>query len=139
MSLIKFYRMLQNASFTAFAVFEWLSENQQGVVKLTTHSTQIRAKALFQQKHARSCFLITHIVLWHRSPAGNYMFNVNNGNFRTRCEICSSVCIGNFERVNSGWEYTNFFPMLYALKMFRAISILHFYLIWTSEMLYMFL
>ena len=40
--------MLQNASFTAFAVFELLSENQQGVVKLTTHSTQIRAKALFQ-------------------------------------------------------------------------------------------
>ena len=65
------------------------------------------------------------------SPAGNYMFKVNNRNTRTRYEICSkltikiperrhwrrsivfivnfkhstlsSVCTVNFEQVNAGW------------------------------------
>ena len=45
-------------------------------------------------------------------PAGNYMFKVNNGNTRTKCEICSkltiktpgsSVSIVNFEHVITGW------------------------------------
>ena len=52
--------------------------------------------------------------------ADNYMFKVNNGNTRARCEICSkltiktpdlsyfkpctSVSIVNFEKVNTGWR-----------------------------------
>ena len=66
-------------------------------------------------------------------PAGNYMFNINNRNTRTRCEICSKltikiperhqwrrsgifivntehishlVSIANFEHVIAGWETT---------------------------------
>ena len=31
-------------------------------------------------------------------PAGNYMFKVNNGNTRTRCEICSKLKIKTPER-----------------------------------------
>ena len=33
-----------------------------------------------------------------RSPAGNYMFKVNNRNTRTRCEICSKLTIKTPER-----------------------------------------
>ena len=32
------------------------------------------------------------------SPAGNYMFKVNNRNTRTRCEICSKLTIKTPER-----------------------------------------
>ena len=32
------------------------------------------------------------------SPAGNYMFKVNNRNSRTRCEICSKLTIKTPER-----------------------------------------
>ena len=39
------------------------------------------------------------------NPVGNYMFKVNNRNARTRCEICSSVSIVNFEQVNADWEW----------------------------------
>ena len=53
------------------------------------------------------------------SPAGNYMFKVNNRSTRARSEICSkltiktpehftlcsSVSIANFEQVNTGWEW----------------------------------
>ena len=31
-------------------------------------------------------------------PAGNYMFNVNDRNTRTRCEICSKLTIKTPER-----------------------------------------
>ena len=31
-------------------------------------------------------------------PAGNYIFNVNNRNTRTRCEICSKLTIETPER-----------------------------------------
>ena len=31
-------------------------------------------------------------------PAGNYMFQVNNRNTRTRCEICSKLTIKTPER-----------------------------------------
>ena len=33
-----------------------------------------------------------------RTPAGNYMFKVNNRNTRTRCEICSKLTIKIPER-----------------------------------------
>ena len=33
-------------------------------------------------------------------PAGNCMFKVNNGNTRTRCEICSKLTIKTAERCN---------------------------------------
>ena len=36
---------------------------------------------------------INGIMLCHYHPAGNYMFKVNNGNTRTRCEICSKLTI----------------------------------------------
>ena len=46
------------------------------------------------------------VTLWNfirLTPAGNYMFKVNNRSTRTRCEIlCSSVSIVNFEHVNAG-------------------------------------
>ena len=32
------------------------------------------------------------------TPAGNYMFKVNNRNTRTRCEICSKLTIKTPER-----------------------------------------
>ena len=53
------------------------------------------------------------------SPAGKYMFKVNNESTRARCEIRSkltiktperrdwrrsSISIVNFEQVNTGWE-----------------------------------
>ena len=44
------------------------------------------------------------------SPAGNYMFKVNNRNPRTSCETCSKLTIKildsvvNFEKVNAGWD-----------------------------------
>ena len=36
--------------------------------------------------------------LFTKSPAGNYMFKVNNRNTRTRCEICSKLAIKTPER-----------------------------------------
>ena len=54
-----------------------------------------------------------------KNPVGIYMLKVNNGNTRTRCEICSKltiktperrhwrrfgVFIVNFEQVNVDWE-----------------------------------
>ena len=42
--------------------------------------------------------------IFHPDPAGNYMFKVNNRNTRTRCKICFSVSIVDFEQVNDGWE-----------------------------------
>ena len=36
------------------------------------------------------------------------MFKVNNRNTKTRCEICFSVSIVNFEQVNAGWVRRNF-------------------------------
>ena len=38
-----------------------------------------------------SCFILC-------SPAGNYMFKVNNRNSRTKCAICSKVTIKTAER-----------------------------------------
>ena len=42
-------------------------------------------------------------------PVGNYMFNVNNRNTRTRCEICSKLTIktpdrADFEQENANWD-----------------------------------
>ena len=31
-------------------------------------------------------------------PAGNYMFKVNNGNTRTKCELCSKLKIKILEK-----------------------------------------
>ena len=40
-------------------------------------------------------------------PAGNYMFKVNNGNTRTRCEICSKLTIKT-PGCRSGVFFVNF-------------------------------
>ena len=37
--------------------------------------------------------LILEILLGNIIPAGNYMFKVNNGNTRAKCEICSNLTI----------------------------------------------
>ena len=46
------------------------------------------------------------------SPAGNYMFKVNNRNTRTRCEICSKLTIKTPERrqgsLRSLWQKWSF-------------------------------
>ena len=36
-------------------------------------------------------------------PAGIYLLKCSNRNTGTRCELCSSVSIVNFEHVISGW------------------------------------
>ena len=41
---------------------------------------------------------ITRQFPFYISPAGNYMFKVNNRNTRTRCEICSKLTIKTPER-----------------------------------------
>ena len=35
---------------------------------------------------------------WGNYPVGNYMFEVNNENTRTRCEICSKLIINTPKR-----------------------------------------
>ena len=40
-------------------------------------------------------------------PVGNYMFNVNNRNTRTRCEICSKLTIKTPDRADSEQENAN--------------------------------
>ena len=37
-------------------------------------------------------------INWPINPAGIYLFKVNNGNTRTRCEICSELTIKTPER-----------------------------------------
>ena len=46
--------------------------------------------------------LIVKLIVQQFYPAGNYMFNLNNRNFRTRCEICLKLTIKTLEQRQSG-------------------------------------
>ena len=50
--------------------------------------------------HTREFGEITvfYAVYFDVNPAGNYLFEVNNRNTRTRCEICSKLTIKTPER-----------------------------------------
>ena len=48
-------------------------------------------------KEVGAKFVLAHLDVCS-SPAGNYMFKVNNRNTRTRCEICSKLTIKTPER-----------------------------------------
>ena len=37
--------------------------------------------------------ILSFIYMWYFNPAGIYMFNVNNRNTRTSCEICLKLTI----------------------------------------------
>ena len=68
-------------------------------------------------------------------PADNYMLKVNNGNTRTKCEICSkltiktaerrrhisSIAIVNFEQANAGWVFETQSYVLSSLHFFQLI------------------
>ena len=41
--------------------------------------------------HSKVCIYSHNTIFPSSVPAGNYMFKVNNGNTRTRCEICSKL------------------------------------------------
>ena len=46
-------------------------------------------------------------------PAGNYMFQVNNRNIRTRCEICSKLKINIPERRH--WRHISHLVLMFLL------------------------
>ena len=59
-------------------------------------------------------------------PAGNYMFKVNNGNARTRCEIYSKLTIKTPERRHwrrSGVFIVNFEYISHLILMFLLLTL----------------
>ena len=64
-----------------------------------------------------------HIKGW---PAGNYMFKVNNGSTRTRCEICSKLTIKTPERRKwrrSGVFIVNFEHISHLVLVFLLLTL----------------
>ena len=49
-------------------------------------------------KNSLTLVSTSYYLIKIRSPASNYMFQVNNRNTRTRCEICSKLTIKTPER-----------------------------------------
>ena len=61
-----------------------------------------------------------------KCPAGNYMFKVNNGNTRTRCEICSKLTIKTPERRQwrrSGVFIVNFEHISHLVLVFLLLTL----------------
>ena len=55
------------------------------------------------------------------NPAGNYMFKVNNGNTRTRCEICSKLTIKIPERRH--WWFITTKPNTFSMKKINPVHL----------------
>ena len=54
-------------------------------------------------------------------PSGNYMFKVNNGNSRTRCEICSKLTIKTLERHQ--WQGSKYFSAFCVRDLTRTLDV----------------
>ena len=61
----------------------------------------------FLAKYQTDKAIILFFVKLHKL-AGNYMFESNNKNIRTRCEICSKLTIKTPERRRTGVFIVNF-------------------------------
>ena len=60
-------------------------------------------------------------------PAGNYMFKVNNGKTRTKCEICSKLTIKNNARRRSGvfvvnFEHISHLALVFLIANFKQVN-----------------
>ena len=65
-------------------------------------------------------------ALFYDNPAGNNLFKVNNGNTRTRCEICSKLKIKTPERRHwgrSGVFIVNFEYISHLVIVFRTLTL----------------
>ena len=56
------------------------------------------ASTIHQSKFVSVAYISFYFTFLIHSPAGNYMFKVNNRNTRTRCEICSKLTIKTPQR-----------------------------------------
>ena len=61
----------------------------------------------FLAKYQADKAIILFFLKLHKL-AGNYMFEINNRNIRTRCEICSKLAIKTQERRRTGVVIVNF-------------------------------
>ena len=70
-----------------------------------------------QEKYSFLSKYIHYTEILRKKSVGNYMFKVNNGNTKTRYEICLkltidqperrySVSINNFEQLNAEWKWS---------------------------------